>query len=244
MDLPRCGPGRLRAFTTLFAAASSICKHGHGQHPGYAFAQHVGKCYTIQQLCAGRCCHATVVLSARACAHPAPERCSNCTSPCLRSSCRAHTQRHTPPPFHIVADFIMQGGAVRNLLAFSSSSCGNGFWRAARGTTATPPPGQVQYSALSSLGWDVYATRPSSTSSPALATPYSTDIYSVLCNTWGSVDATTRRQCLSGSNSQLLGEIHVRYDCTSMTFWVLAFLYSDRFMGPGTPPALWAMVSV
>jgi hypothetical protein len=105
-----------------------------------------------------------------------------------------------------------------------------------QGGTSDPTAPQVKYSNLAGLGWEVNVPR---TSSFTTATG---NFWSVLCNNFGKVTAS-RTDCTTESNggpSGGAGEVHVRYDCSSRTFWVLAYVYDTYTLSP-TKADMWAI---
>jgi hypothetical protein len=93
----------------------------------------------------------------------------------------------------------------------------------------TPSSIQVQYSSLvtgGSLGWQLNAARAPGSPSP--------DFWSVICNNFDQVNATSTGCKLNPNSGPQagVGEVHVRYDCNSKTFWVLAYVYSGYDLEP------------
>jgi hypothetical protein len=90
----------------------------------------------------------------------------------------------------------------------------------------------VTYNDLRTVyGWDLGSQR-----IPGLA---STDFYSVICNNFNRVTAN-RRNCTDDPKSGA-GEVHVRYDCVSKTFWVLAYTFNNIPFDTTTVDSMWAV---
>lgn len=103
-----------------------------------------------------------------------------------------------------------------------------------KGATQAPPEGTpVHYSALRGLGWGVPASR-ASTATAATTAANSSDFWSVACQKGVKAERTS---CTTAND--LAGAVHVRYNCTDASFWVLVYSLADIKYGT-TSADMWA----
>lgn len=85
--------------------------------------------------------------------------------------------------------------------------------------SATPPEGaSVAYTRLPNYGWNVPATRIASHT-----TNVSVDFWSVVCNSFKN-SVANRKSC-TNTPAAGVGEVHLRYNCSDSSLWVLAYVY-------------------
>jgi hypothetical protein len=132
-----------------------------------------------------------------------------------------------PCPCCVVACQVEQG-----------ATCPIGSDRPYQGKTGTPPDNSaVTYDDLiNEYQWDLPATR-----LPTVPGTFTTDFWSVMCNSNTAPVLPDRRSCKNDTRSQpQVGEVHVRYDCQTKTFWVLAYVYSNIALDE-SPNNMWAV---
>lgn len=107
-------------------------------------------------------------------------------------------------------------------------------------TNAATNNATLTWQQLRNLGWDLPETRPTTAQwySTYANTQYSSTFWSVQCNGRGFV-AADGRGCTTNANNaaaidatKTYGATHVRYNCTTQSFWVLTYAFADKVFNP------------
>lgn len=116
-------------------------------------------------------------------------------------------------------------------------------------TTAAANSPTLTWGELRNLGWDLPPSRPTTEEwyNSSANTQYSSTFWSVQCNGKGFVTADgrgcTTNKPPAGSvvdPTKTYGATHVRYNCTTQSFWVLTYAFVDKAFDL-SPGAMWAV---